>query len=665
MRGKLLVSFAILVCCLVAAWVGCAGDQPVTPKQSAIPVEGDGGASLYEWAIGPIDGITTAWHQTPREIVVPEGTTIPFKCGVSVSADVAWSLAPAVRSTRSGSIASYHFGEPGRYTITALVDPNREGDGTKKRRPAESTPVTHSCLVMVVPATIAQPVVIESMQPLVGSQQVRESASNYETMRVFFNGYISPLRKVGPNAYRTSLGTPIILETTLADSRFASLVETRVTGQRPVLGVSEIRIAAPGHHTVSVGPPAAPKTFTLETFAVNITSHHKGQEFVNDGIPTTFVAKTDPPGFEKEITWLACTKLGHATPVMGSGPTFTATFSNTSVSDPGSIDSPWLGVRADNASFSQDVSSCVPWSFPYDGLDHRFAATASKFVFTASAANVDSVTVLAQNASFVDLPGSAISLQPGATIMIRYSGAAYYVIRPQDKPQPKPTAEGTLSTDEIVPAPGCGAPNPDILCSKQVTFYAGSWTTTTTESFRISARNASSPSDCAVEMWYTVAGTEKGRIHVGAGVSSGFTIPNPTGAIIIVYYRCSPPGGTCRVTYTMQRTGPTDIPLTFEEWKDLDCGAAASLVHKGFASGNYKVTVAASNTQASQCAVVISCKIDGVATGTPVTVQPGTSGFMAVPNPVTTPQKAIEFFVSCNGSAPNKCRVAVTGISAP
>jgi len=108
----------------------------------------------------------------------------------------------------------------------------------------------------------------------------------------------------------------------------------------------------------------------IDTYKVSITSHQIGRDAISDDVPVTFVAKTDPPGHEQDITWISSTKFGIAEPVVGHGPTFTVEFHSTVGLDDPVTPSTWLGVRADNAVLVQDqfifgeVDTCTAISCP-------------------------------------------------------------------------------------------------------------------------------------------------------------------------------------------------------------------------------------------------------------------------------------------------------------
>ena len=132
-------------------------------------------------------------------------------------------------------------------------------------------------------------------------------------------------------------------------------MEWRVDGKAVGLGLSlDHSFVSVGVHTISVGPPDRAQEILVETYDVNFTSHIPGVDIVPEGEPVTFDAVTDPPGFESFITWIATTKYGTGTPVLGYGPVFTVQFDDTWTElEDGSIFQ-WLGVKADNAVFGQD-----------------------------------------------------------------------------------------------------------------------------------------------------------------------------------------------------------------------------------------------------------------------------------------------------------------------
>jgi len=159
---------------------------------------------------------------------------------------------------------------------------------------------------------------------------------------------VAALRQLSKNSFRTSVNQEIQLTARVAPSRLATRLEWRVLAGQRLLGVlrgGEVRIAfsRPGRYTVEVGP----RVLTFEIYRTVLTSHETGRDTVPLGVPVTFTAVTEPPGFEQDITWVASGGEGGAEPLLGQGPSFTVTFSDEAASR--------LGVKADNAAFTQSA----------------------------------------------------------------------------------------------------------------------------------------------------------------------------------------------------------------------------------------------------------------------------------------------------------------------
>lgn len=153
---------------------------------------------------------------------------------------------------------------------------------------------------------------------------------------------IAALRQLRRDRYRTSVFQQIQLAAQVTPRRFAGRLEWRIFQGRRLLaahqgGAIKIAFNRPGLYTVEVGP----RRLVFEIYRTVIRSHRSGLDAVAAGRPVTFTAVTEPPGLEREITWLAS---GTAAPVVGRGPSFTVTF------DPGAGAPP--GVKADNAAFT-------------------------------------------------------------------------------------------------------------------------------------------------------------------------------------------------------------------------------------------------------------------------------------------------------------------------
>jgi len=157
---------------------------------------------------------------------------------------------------------------------------------------------------------------------------------------------VAVLRQLSKNHFRTSVDQEIQLTARVAPSRLASRLEWRVLAGQRLLGVlrgGEVRIAftRPGRYTVEVGS----RVLAFQVYRTVITSHETGRDTISTGVPVTFTAVTEPPGFEQDITWVA----SGAEPLLGHGPSFTVTFGDEAANG--------VGVKADNAAFTQSASA--------------------------------------------------------------------------------------------------------------------------------------------------------------------------------------------------------------------------------------------------------------------------------------------------------------------
>lgn len=435
MRGKLYIPAVLSVLAVTSLWLACSrDDSPIQPAERSFPIEGDERADLFEWAIGPIEGITSVWHPAPKELTVPVGTVLRLKCGSPSPVDVHWVNARQTKSVAFGSIAEFVVDRPGRFEIRVDAEVGNTGGGTgsKKRGPSGTSSTLHECVVNGV-ATSVRDIGVRELKAWVDPLILTESASNYETMTAFYGiryQIVSKFREVEPGHYRTAVKRDIRFDATATDSRFTSLIEARVPGQRPRLAMSfDAIFETPGKHTVSVGPTANPKSVVIETYEAVITNHESYKTIVPEGELVTFRAKTNPPGFEKEITWVSSTKFGRATPVLGEGPSFTVRFENTWGPHPeNGLPFQWLGVRADNATFDQDTK-CGD-SVPYDGADHvvhTLSPPDSSVTIVSSPSNSDSVDLVLKDSLGNDL--MVVRLAPGDGMTVTDGRAATACVR--------------------------------------------------------------------------------------------------------------------------------------------------------------------------------------------------------------------------------------------
>ena len=295
--------------------------------------------------IGPIEGLTTAWHLAPRSTAISAGSILLFRTTVTPEAIVTWSGADEISRDDTWSTALCFLPFPGAALVRVTVS-----------LPPAS--YTHQCTLDVVDIPLDQITVSPinvSLDPLEIHETLPPEDLNPITMAYFFGDSIAAIRPVGEGLYRTSINRMIPLQVEVDPPGFAPLIEWRVDGSATKLGSSvQQALYEIGLHTISAGPPAAEQTVDVDTYEVIITSHVSGEDIIPEGEPVVFTAVTDPPGYENDITWLSSTKYGTASPVLGEGPVFVAEFNDTWGPHPDGGLWQWFGAKADNAKVGQD-----------------------------------------------------------------------------------------------------------------------------------------------------------------------------------------------------------------------------------------------------------------------------------------------------------------------
>jgi len=306
--------------------------------------------------VEPIEGLTQARHIAPHEFAVPLGTTVRFRQACDPAARVRWDGADFVAGERTASIAERTMSFVGTFLIRANITKGAER-------------ISNVCRVKVVNVPLSA-VRVVSVQPVVSPVLAHEQLSNLMTMGYFFGESIAPVRFIRPmprrggakanpsgdvetvDRFHTSINRSILFDIVTTPPGFEPLMEIRAHGHPSVTrSDGPIKFENPGVHRITVGPLHHEKELKIETYRVTILGHDQGAGVIPEGVPVTFQAVTDPPGYEDGITWLTSTKYGTATPVWGHGPTFTAQFDHTFGPDDGFQ---WLGVKADNTVINQD-----------------------------------------------------------------------------------------------------------------------------------------------------------------------------------------------------------------------------------------------------------------------------------------------------------------------
>jgi len=326
-------------CMLLAVLLVATLFVPSTSQAQSRTVAVDPQSWSESLELGPVSGLTTQWHAAPVETGVPVREALRFRIRVPQRADVLWSGAREIERTRNHSTAEAWLDAVGRHTVSVTwTYPN----GVSRTE----TAVLHGVDLAATPLTLSP------IRVAVDEVQINPDNPNASTMKYFFRGdSIAPLVELGTDHYRTSVNRSLHLAVDVEPVELAPLIEWRLNGsaqeqlgaevEMTVFGVREHAIAAGGDAVVS-------PEIRLDTYRVRITEETRDQQIL-DGVPVTYRAETDPPGYEDEIAWLASTKYGTCSPDTGHGPEFTTVFSETV-----SPDGQWLGVRAANDLQAQD-----------------------------------------------------------------------------------------------------------------------------------------------------------------------------------------------------------------------------------------------------------------------------------------------------------------------
>ncbi|MEM7479904.1 MAG: hypothetical protein AAF481_01910 [Acidobacteriota bacterium] len=298
--SRLKLFTAVLAAALLAAGIvsmgaaappdgdGTGGTPPGTPSDSAREIA-TVAASLPRDALllGPIPGLTTAWHLAPKVTGVPRGSTLRFLRAAHPSVSIAWQGAREVYRDSRWSMAEVAFEEVGTYRVVVGYElPNGQvlEDGTELQ------------VLDVAPRSV-------QVRPLRAEAARSEGRS---------------LRPVSTERWLASTSTPVRLVASAEPAAFDPLIEWVVDGKaRLELGpVLELRNPRPGAVKVQVGPSGKARQGIIERYSVAI----KGDPANDTSDKKIFYAKTTPTGHEDSVGWKVSGSPAY--PSTGRGSTF-------------------------------------------------------------------------------------------------------------------------------------------------------------------------------------------------------------------------------------------------------------------------------------------------------------------------------------------------------
>lgn len=302
--------------------------------------------------IGPVPGLTTAWHVAPQTTGFPEGVAASFKVAAAPAATVTWVGA---KETARDQFWSYALCPPMREGIHLVESSVSEG--------ADGEPMACVCTLTVIggsPPALTSGVIGVDLDPLPPLDLMPVEDANAIAVALYFGPSIAQIVPVSAGHHATSVDRVVPMTAPgLAPAAFAPLIEWRLDGVAHSLGPqTKLAVSRPGQHVVQAGPPSAPAQHLLTTWRTSLVLPSEPKALQSD-VPLLCLAKTDPAGFEGQITWLAATKYGQSKPMLGKGTLFAAEFADTFGPWPGGGEWEWFGVKADNASMGKDVKRAV------------------------------------------------------------------------------------------------------------------------------------------------------------------------------------------------------------------------------------------------------------------------------------------------------------------
>lgn len=362
----------VLLSLLTVFLIGCGAEAiaPTAPDDASDPRLIHTSLSL-----GPIEGLTTAWHpiaflneDPPQdreifvelepgkgepELVVPLGVDLMFRCGVPTGGVVEWEGASEVDRVGALSTALCRLDSPEVTRVTALLrTANGVGKVSVRLRAID---------VDVDDVQVRRPqITVDRLGPA-------DVADNDAAVEAFFDASIADLGSDGDGLV-TSVDRFLDLEAVVEPAALAPLVEWSIDGAPRLLSAkARLRLLKPGRHEIRVGSGVGAKTVPITTYSVRIVREGLAALPFQEYLPLTFRAVTTPAGFEDRVRWLASTRHGSAEPALGQGESFTVTFEDTY-----GASGSWAGVKADHAKADADAAGS---SGPEGGLVIESEAT--------------------------------------------------------------------------------------------------------------------------------------------------------------------------------------------------------------------------------------------------------------------------------------------------
>ncbi len=378
---------------LDGSWTGVKADNAVAASDAVTcPAESPSAsvaASDLRIELGPIAGLTRAWHAAPASTHVPVGVSVMLRAEVVLVGDIDGDGLVSHFDTEdlrghmavqgqpgawradidgSGVVDGFDFAE-----LRALYGATSQGaaqpitwDGARSL-PSDGAALAELEFSEPGDYTVTAEAVVDGV---LVSRTMTFTAVDLPASGVNFSIVgVTPVDPSDGTIFSFLMGSPAVIaevDGVLATSVRRSMrlsVQTTPAGFEPltewmdgdtvfeVLGDGAVvSLARAGGHVLTGGWEGSVDGIPIVAFET-IIEPSPDVERLDDETPITLYARTEPAGFEDLICWRASTVFGHTEVELGRGPVFSTSFHDTT----SSYGDRWVNIRACDAVYDLEA----------------------------------------------------------------------------------------------------------------------------------------------------------------------------------------------------------------------------------------------------------------------------------------------------------------------